>query len=111
MLKSVGPTVPHQSMNPGDYAAGKFSYPELHIDGVVEGRREEHPLALWRGRVQQPADGGQEAEVGHVVGLVHHADLDVAEMAVTLIDQVGETAGAGDDDVHPVMQRRHLWPL
>jgi hypothetical protein len=82
-----------------------------NIDGVVEGRREEHPLALWRGRVQQPADGGQEAEVGHVVGLVHHADLDVAEMAVTLIDQVGETAGAGDDDVHPVMQRPHLRPL
>lgn len=26
----------HQSMNPGDYAAGKFSYPELHINGKVE---------------------------------------------------------------------------
>ncbi len=26
----------HPSMNPGDFAAGKISYPELHIDGVVE---------------------------------------------------------------------------
>lgn len=26
----------HQSMNPGDFAAGKFSYPELHINGLVE---------------------------------------------------------------------------
>ena len=26
----------HQSMNPGDFAAGKISYPELHIDGKVE---------------------------------------------------------------------------
>ncbi|MEZ4363723.1 MAG: CxxxxCH/CxxCH domain-containing protein [Kofleriaceae bacterium] len=26
----------HQSMNPGDYDAGKFSYPELHINGLVE---------------------------------------------------------------------------
>lgn len=26
----------HQSMNPGDYAANKFSYPELHINGKVE---------------------------------------------------------------------------
>lgn len=26
----------HPSMNPGDFAAGKFSYPELHIDGLVE---------------------------------------------------------------------------
>ncbi|HTR55821.1 MAG TPA: CxxxxCH/CxxCH domain-containing protein [Kofleriaceae bacterium] len=26
----------HQSMNPGDFAAGKISYPALHIDGKVE---------------------------------------------------------------------------
>ncbi len=26
----------HPSMNPGDFAAGKISYPELHIDGKVE---------------------------------------------------------------------------
>ncbi|MEO7729859.1 MAG: CxxxxCH/CxxCH domain-containing protein [Kofleriaceae bacterium] len=26
----------HPSMNPGDFAAKRFSYPELHIDGVVE---------------------------------------------------------------------------
>lgn len=26
----------HPSMNPGDFAAGKISYPELHIDGLVE---------------------------------------------------------------------------
>lgn len=26
----------HQSMNPGDFAAKKFSYPELHINGKVE---------------------------------------------------------------------------
>ena len=26
----------HQSMNPGDFAAGKISYPELHIDGMVQ---------------------------------------------------------------------------
>jgi predicted CxxxxCH...CXXCH cytochrome family protein len=26
----------HQSMNPGDFAANRFAYPELHINGVVE---------------------------------------------------------------------------
>jgi len=26
----------HQSMNPGDFAVGKISYPELHINGLVE---------------------------------------------------------------------------
>jgi len=57
------------------------------IDGVVEGRGVQHPLALRRGRVQQPAHGGQEAEVGHVVGFVHHAGLDIAQMAVALVDR------------------------
>ena len=42
---------------------------------------------------------GQEAEVGHVVGLVEHGDLDVAEAAVALADEVLEPAGAGDHDV------------
>ena len=36
------------------------------------------------------------------------ADLDVAEMAVALLDQVGEPAGAGDYDVDPVAQRGDL---
>ena len=81
------------------------------IDSMVQGRGEQHPQALRRGRIQQPAHGGQEAEVGHVVGFIHHTDLDVAEMTVALTDQVGKTARAGDDDVHPVTQRRHLRPL
>jgi hypothetical protein len=46
-----------------------------------------------------------------MVGFVDHADLDVAELAVALADQVSEPAGAGDDDVHPVAQRCHLRPL
>ena len=46
-----------------------------------------------------------------MVGFIHHADLDVAEMAVALAGQVGEPTGAGDDDVYPVMERRHLRPL
>ncbi len=81
------------------------------IHGVVEGRGEQHPLPVRRGRVQQPAHDRQEAEVGHVVGFVHHADLDVAEVAVALADQVGQPARAGDDDVHPAAQRCHLRPL
>ena len=34
-----------------------------------------------------------------MIRLVEHADLDVAEVAVALLDQVGQPAGAGDDDV------------
>ena len=43
---------------------------------------------------------GQEAEVGHVVGLVEDGDLDRVEAQVALAQvQVREAAGAGDDDV------------
>ena len=44
-------------------------------------------------------DGGQEAQVGHVVGLVEHGDLDVVERAGALLDQVDQPARRGDDDV------------
>ena len=70
-----------------------------HVDRLVEGGREQQPLAAARGPVEQPADGGQEAQVGHVVGLVEHGDLDRAEVAVTLADQVLEPARAGQHDV------------
>ena len=49
--------------------------------------------------VEQPLDAGQEAEVGHVVGLVEHGDLDLVELRVPLADEVLEAAGAGDEDV------------
>ena len=42
---------------------------------------------------------GQEAEVGHVVGLVEHGDLDRVEVDVALLHEVFEAAGAGHDDV------------
>ena len=58
--------------------------------------------------VEEPAYGGQEAEVGHVVGLVEHGDLDRAEVAVTLVDQVLEPARAGEDDVDAAAQALDL---
>ena len=49
--------------------------------------------------VEQLGDRGQEAEVGHVVGLVEDGDLDLAEVAGAALDQVDEPARGGDDDV------------
>ena len=69
------------------------------VDRLVERGREEQALAALRGATEDPAYGGQEAEVGHVVGLVEDGDLDVVQGAVTLADQVLEPARAGDDDV------------
>ena len=76
---------------------------ELADDGVhavVEGGGEEHPLAVGGGGAQDAAHAGQEAEVGHVVGLVDDGDADLVQVAVPLGDEVEEAPGAGDDDVH-----------
>ena len=43
-----------------------------------------------------------------MVGLVDHADLHVAQVAVPLLDEVGQPPRAGDDDVHPVAERCNL---
>ena len=46
-----------------------------------------------------------------MIGLVDDTDLDVAEMAVTLVDQVRQPSRAGDDYVGPASQRGHLRAL
>ena len=79
-----------------------------HVDTRVERRREQHPLAAAGGRVEQATDGGQEAEVCHVVGLVEHGDLDLGEVAGALLDQVLEATGTGDEDVDAGAERLHL---
>ena len=69
------------------------------VDAVVQRRREQQPLAT-RGRGGENArDTRQEAEVGHVVSLVEHRDLDGVQGDVPLLHQVFEAAGSRDDDV------------
>ena len=82
------------------------AYQDIHR--VVQGGGEQHPLAVRRGGRQQPPHHRQEAEISHVVRLVQHADLHIAQVTVPLLDEVGQPPGTGHHDVHPVMQRRHL---
>ena len=49
-------------------------------DVAVERGREEDRLAVVRDEVEQLADLGQEAHVGHAVGFVDHDDLDAVEL-------------------------------
>ena len=51
---------------------------------------------------------GQEAEVGHVVGLVEHGDLDGVETDELLLHEVFEATGAGDDDVDSGLESLNL---
>jgi hypothetical protein len=53
-------------------------------------------------------DRGKETEVGHVVGLVEHGDLDRVQLRVAGLEVVGEPAGAGDDDVDAITERGDL---
>ncbi len=76
----------------------------------VQGGREQQPLAVRRRRVEQLGHGRHEAQVGHVVSLVQHGDLDLAETDGAALDQVDEPPGRGDHDVHPAGELLDLPP-
>jgi len=78
---------------------------------LVKGCGEKHPLGACTGLVQQAPDGGQEAKVRHVVGLVYDSYLDCAEPATPLLYQVFQSAWTSDEDVRAAHQRRHLGAL
>ena len=68
-------------------------------DALVERGGEQHPLPLGRGLVEDAADHGQEAHVGHVVGLVDDGDRDGTQVDGALAHQIEESAGARDQHV------------
>ena len=74
------------------------------VDVTVQGGREQQRLAVGPNLVQKLADLRHEAHVAHLVGLVQHRDLDVAQVAGALFDQVGQAAGGGDEDVDTAAQ-------
>ncbi len=78
------------------------------VDRPVEGGGEQHPLPARRDGVEDLGDGRHEAEVGHVVGLVQHDDLDPGEVGRALIHQVDQPARGGHDDVDAALERLEL---
>ena len=82
--------------------------PREDVDCLVERGGEQHPLAVRRGGLQQPSHDREEPEIGHVVGFVDHGDLGIAQVAVTLVDEVGQPSRAGDDDIGTLSQRSYL---
>ena len=88
----------------------RFGHEPLHeyVDARIQRGREQQPLGRRRRRLEDAPDRGQEAEVGHVVGLVEHGDLDRVELRVPGLDVVLEPARAGDDDVGTLAQAGDL---
>ena len=70
-------------------------------DIAVKGRREQDGLPNRVGLVEQPPDLGHEAHVGHAIGFVDHDQVDIGQRDCPLIDEVGQSAGSGNDDVGP----------
>jgi hypothetical protein len=87
---------------PAQEVAGQFD------DRARHGGREQHRLALLRDHLQDSLDVGQEAQIEHLVGLVEHEHLDLAEDQVALLGQVEQPAGGADDDLDAVLQRLDL---
>ena len=83
---------------------GHGSRPDLCINPIDCYAAIGQALAALRGGAQDAAHGGQEAEVGHVVGLVQDGDLDLVEADESLPHEIQEPAGTGDDDVDPRLE-------
>ena len=66
---------------------------------------------VWRCGGQHPHDAldvGQEPEVQHLVGLVEHQRVDLAEGEVALLGEVEQAAGGADHDVDALAQGGEL---
>ncbi|EPH41686.1 putative ATP-dependent RNA helicase RhlE [Streptomyces aurantiacus JA 4570] len=73
-------------------------------DLVLHRGGEQHALAAGRDLVEQLGDLGQEAQVGHLVGLVEDRDLDVLQGAGAAVDDVAQPARGGDEDVDAALE-------
>ena len=69
------------------------------VDRPVQGGREEEGLAGRAGPVDEAADHGEKAHVGHPVSLVDDHDVHVRQVDRAPLDQVGEPPRARDEHV------------
>jgi hypothetical protein len=82
----------------------------LDLDG--ERRAEEQGLpVLGAGHVlllHDPPDLGLEAHVEHPVCLVEDQPAHAAQRHAAALDQIDQSAGRGDEDLHPALELPHL---
>src|SRR5690606_2187319 len=71
-------------------------------------------VAILEGRprgAQDALHGLDEAELGHVVGLVEHGDAHLGEVELALLDEILDAAGGADHDVDALLEGAHLSSL
>ena len=94
----------------GEHVAHRVLLVAAHerVDRAVERGREEQRLARVGGLVEELAHLGQEAHVGHAVGLVDHDRLHRGQVDFATLDEVLEPSGAGHEDVGAAPHRLQL---
>ena len=97
---------------------------DKHVDGPVghelrrdlldlarPGGGEEERLALRRNGAHDALDLWLEAHVEHAVRLIQHEVGDLTQLDLARLQEVVETAGRGDHDLHAVLDVPQLRPL
>ena len=77
-------------------------------DRLGHGGREEQALAFLGQHVGHALERHDKAQVHHLVGLVEHENLDIAQRQRALIDQIEQPPRRGDQNVDPAGQRAGL---
>ena len=77
------------------------------VDGVVHGGEQQSLPAVGHG-VQHLTDRRQEAQVGHVIRLVEHRELDAAQVGDLSVHQIDQPSGRRDHDVDTTGERQNL---
>ena len=93
-----------------DLVTDGVAEPPTHepVDVVVERRGEQHRLVRSLDAPQQPVHLGQEAHIGHPVGLVQDHHLDIADGHLSALAQVDQATRGGDHHVDTLAQLLHL---
>ena len=76
------------------------------LDLLAHGGAEQQNLAVRLGLVENTSHHGQEAHIGHAVGLVDHDETHLREIHHSLLDQVLEPSRAGHKDVDALVECR-----
>ena len=69
------------------------------VDAMIERRGEQHMLRIGRNLAKQTLHAGQEAHVGHLIGLIEYHTFDAAQRKRVLTQQILQTARAADHDL------------
>jgi hypothetical protein len=79
-----------------------------HINIAVERCREQQGLARGRASIKQAFHLVQEPHIGHAVCLVEHNKVNLIQVNMALVNQVGQATGTSNSDIYAIAQSAEL---